>query len=39
MFFIRENAMSAASSIKDTYQFPNPPIRIAVIIKKIITKA
>ena len=28
-----------APSIKGTNQFPNPPIRIGITIKKIITKA
>jgi len=37
MLFIRGNAMSAASSIKGTNQFPNPPIRIDTT--KIVTKA
>ncbi len=39
MLFIRGNAMSGAPSIKGTSQFPNPPIRIGITIKKIITNA
>ena len=31
--------MSGAPSIRGTSQFPNPPIRIGITIKKIITKA
>jgi hypothetical protein len=38
MLFIRGNAMSGAYSIKGTNQFPNPPNRIGITIKKIITK-
>lgn len=39
MLFIRGNAMSGAPIIRGTSQFPNPPIRIGMTIKKIITKA
>lgn len=39
MLFIRGKAMSGAPSIKGTNQFPNPPIKIGITIKKIITKA
>lgn len=39
MLFIRGNAMSGAPSIRGTSQFPNPPIKIGITIKKIITKA
>lgn len=39
MLFIRGNAMSGAPSIRGTSQFPKPPIRIGITIKKIITKA
>lgn len=39
MLFIRGNAMSGAPIISGTSQFPNPPIRIGITIKKIITKA
>merc|ERR1711971_1018534 len=39
MLFIRGNAMSAAPSISGTSQFPNPPIKIGITIKKIIIKA
>ena len=39
MLFIRGNAISGAPSIRGTSQFPNPPIRIGITIKKIITKA
>jgi len=35
----RGNAISADPSIKGTSQLPNPPIRIGMTIKKIITKA
>lgn len=35
----RGKAMSGAPIIKGTSQFPNPPIRIGITIKKIITKA
>ena len=34
--FIRGNAISRAPGIKGTNQFPNPPIRTRITIKKII---
>lgn len=39
ILFIRGNAISGAPIISGTSQFPNPPIRIGITIKKIITKA
>lgn len=39
MLFIRGKAMSAAPNIRGTNQFPNPPIKIGMTIKKIIIKA
>jgi len=39
MLFIFGNAMSGAPGIKGTNQFPVPPNRIGITIKKIITKA
>lgn len=39
MLFIRGNAMSGAPIISGTSQFPNPPMRMGITIKKIITKA
>lgn len=39
MLFIRGNAMSGAPIIRGTSQFPNPPIRMGITMKKIITKA
>jgi len=39
MLFIRGNAISGAPSIRGTNQFPKPPIKIGITIKKIITKA
>jgi hypothetical protein len=39
ILFIRGKAISAAPSIKGTNQFPNPPIKIGITIKKIIIKA
>jgi hypothetical protein len=39
MLFKRGNAISGAPSIKGTNQFPNPPIRIGITMKKIITNA
>ena len=39
ILFIRGNAISAAPSIKGTNQFPNPPIKIGITIKKIIMNA
>ena len=35
LLFIRGNAMSGAPSIKCTTQFPNPPIRIGIIKRKL----
>jgi hypothetical protein len=39
MLFIRGNAISGAPIISGTNQLPNPPIRIGITMKKIITKA
>jgi len=39
ILFIRGNAMSAAPNIRGTNQFPKPPIKIGITIKKIIIKA
>jgi hypothetical protein len=39
MLFIRGNAISGAPIINGTSQLPNPPIRIGITMKKIITKA
>ncbi|MGI4704666.1 hypothetical protein ACR2Y9_26850 [Klebsiella pneumoniae] len=39
MLFIRGNAISGAPNIRGTNQFPNPPIMIGIIIKKIIMNA
>jgi hypothetical protein len=39
ILFIRGKAISAAPSIKGTNQFPKPPIKIGITIKKIIIKA
>lgn len=39
MLFIRGKAISGAPSISGTSQLPNPPIRIGITIKKIITNA
>jgi hypothetical protein len=39
ILFIRGKAISGAPNIKGTNQFPNPPIKIGITIKKIITKA
>lgn len=39
ILFIRGNAISGAPTMRGTSQFPNPPIRIGITIKKIITKA
>lgn len=39
ILFKRGKAMSGAPSISGTSQFPNPPIKIGITIKKIITKA
>jgi hypothetical protein len=39
MLFIRGNAISGAPIINGTNQLPNPPIRIGITMKKIVTKA
>lgn len=39
ILFKRGNAISGAPNIKGTSQFPNPPIKIGITIKKIIIKA
>lgn len=39
MLFIRGKAISGAPIIKGTSQFPKPPIRIGITMKKIITNA
>jgi hypothetical protein len=39
ILFIRGKAISGAPNIKGTNQFPKPPIKIGITIKKIITKA
>jgi hypothetical protein len=39
ILFIRGNAISGAPSIRGTSQFPKPPIKIGITMKKIITKA
>lgn len=39
ILFIRGKAISGAPNIKGTNQFPNPPIKIGITIKKIIIKA
>ena len=39
ILFIRGKAISAAPNIKGTNQFPNPPIKIGITMKKIIIKA
>lgn len=39
MLFIRGKAMSGAPSMRGTSQFPKPPIRIGITMKKIITNA
>lgn len=39
ILFIRGNAISGAPNISGTSQFPNPPIKIGITMKKIITKA
>ena len=36
---MRGNAMSGAPNIRGINQFPNPPIKIGITIKKIIIKA
>jgi hypothetical protein len=39
ILFKRGKAISGAPSINGTSQFPNPPIKIGITIKKIIMKA
>lgn len=39
ILFIRGKAMSGAESMRGTNQFPNPPIKIGITIKKIISRA
>jgi hypothetical protein len=39
ILFIRGNAISGAEIIKGVSQFPKPPIKAGITIKKIITKA
>jgi len=39
ILFNRGNAISGAPIIKGTNQFPNPPIKIGITIKKIMIKA
>ena len=39
MLFIRGNAISGAPNIIGINQFPNPPIKIGITIKKIIINA
>ena len=39
MLFSRGNAISGAPIINGTNQFPNPPIRIGITMKKIISNA
>lgn len=39
ILFIRGKAISLAPSIRGTSQFPNPPIKIGITIKKIIINA
>jgi hypothetical protein len=39
ILFIRGKAMSAAPNIKGTNQFPNPPIKMGITIKKIMINA
>lgn len=39
MLFSRGKAISGAPSIKGTSQLPNPPIKIGITMKKIITNA
>jgi hypothetical protein len=39
ILFIRGNAISGEPSINGTSQFPNPPIKIGITIKKIIINA
>jgi hypothetical protein len=37
--FVRGKAMSGAPNISGRNQFPKPPIKIGITMKKIITKA
>ena len=37
--FMRGNAISGAPIIRGTNQFPNPPIKMGMTIKKIIIRA
>lgn len=39
MLFIRGNAISGADSISGISQFPNPPMKIGITMKKIISRA
>jgi hypothetical protein len=39
ILFIRWNAISDPPNIGGTNQYPNPPIKIGMIMNKIITKA
>jgi hypothetical protein len=39
ILFIRGKAISGAPSINGNNQFPNPPIKIGITIKKIMIKA
>jgi hypothetical protein len=39
ILFIRGKAISGAPNIKGKSQFPKPPIKIGITIKKIIIKA
>jgi len=39
MLLFHGNAIYGAPSIKDTSQFQNPPIRMGITMKKIITNA
>jgi hypothetical protein len=39
ILFIRGKAISGAPNIRGTSQLPNPPIKIGITIKKIMTKA
>lgn len=39
MLFIRGNAMSTLPNMRGTNQFPNPPIKIGITMKKIIVNA
>lgn len=39
ILFIRGKAISGDPNIRGTNQFPNPPIKMGITIKKIIIKA